>query len=711
MKKNWKLLALPLVLAMAATTFAACTKPGGKTSEPESKNESVKDPAAEISFDEKAYDAALGDFYTAYAAAKNENSDVAKRYALMAIAEAKMLESGVMMPLQADGGNYAISKVAPYTVPNVGWGNDAKRFHNVVVATELIKNEDRNALKALWAEKKGTGTYEAEAKAYLAAHGYTLQKSYSLVYTGDPETYDPFWTQNATDGEVLINTFDSLYEYDCEGVLQPALATSYTVSDDGLTYTFTIREGVKWVDSTGAEISNVSAKDFVTGFQHMLDDPQQNLSWLVDGVVEGVSDYNGDMTEVGVTASEDGKTLTYKLEQPCSYFMTMLGYSVFAPLCTDYFLGKGGKLGEDADQGDYGKDKDSIAYCGPYIISKAISETSFTFDKNAKYWNVDNINIDQINWIYSDGKPATKAYDFYKEGKVDGCGLNTAALAKVKADGLFDDYAYVASTGVFSYPGFLNVYRRGYANYNDATALVTKLSDADKEKTNVATQNQNFRLALTMAIDRADYKAKSVGEELKLTSLVNSYTPGTFVMLPAETTVKINGVDKTYPAGTWYGAIMQDQIDADGYPMKVFDKDADNGVGSSGGYDGWYNVEKAREYLAKAIEEMGIEVTAENPIYIEYPYQDDGDVLTAAANSIKASVEASLEGKVVIVLNGTTDRVQQLRAAYYFTKGSQANYNLSTTSGWGPDYGDPATYLDTMIKNGGTMLKCIGLEA
>ena len=108
-------------------------------------------------------------------------------------------------------------------------------------------------------------------------------------------------------------------------------------------------------------------------------------------------------------------------------------------------------------------------------------------------------------------------------------------------------------------------------------------------------QNVHFRRAIAMAFDRASYNAQSVGEDLKLNSLTNSYTPGKFVALEEDVTVEINGKSKTYPAGTYYGQIMQDQIDADGVKITVWDPTADGGVGSSTGFDGWYNVQNAQK--------------------------------------------------------------------------------------------------------------------
>lgn len=237
--------------------------------------------------DEAIYDDVLGEFYDTYADGKAETEDVAKRFALMAIAEAKMMEAAVMMPMQANGGNYAISKVAPYTISPVLWGNDSDRYHNAIVATEPITTEDRDALKALYAELKGTHTYEAAVVDYLTEHGYEIQRSYSLGYNSDPQTYDIFMSSMAVDAEVLVNTYDGLLEYDGENNLNGALAESWDVSDDGLVWTFNLRKGAQWVDSTGANIAEVTADDFVAGFQHMLDDPEGGLSWLVDGVIAG----------------------------------------------------------------------------------------------------------------------------------------------------------------------------------------------------------------------------------------------------------------------------------------------------------------------------------------------------------------------------------------------------------------------------------------
>ena len=736
MKKFVKTLSLVLVVVMLMAAFAACSdssdtsSPAGNSSGSDSTATDSTDTSGTVSEDDgdddeeieygpdvELYDDILGEFYEAYAEAKKA-SDTAERYALMAIAEAKLMEAAVMVPLQANGGNYAISKVAPYTISPVLWGNDSYRYHNALVCTEPLKTEDRDALKALWKETTGSGTYFDKAKEYLTEKGYEFKNKYSIAYNSDPQTFDVLVTSNASDSEVLVNTYDGLMEYDGENRLLPALATEWSVSDDGLTWTFKLREGVKWVDSTGAEIAEVKADDFVAGLQHMLDHPEGGLSYLVEDKIVGTAAYGDadnpvDFSEVGVKAVDD-HTLEYTLMAPTPYFDTMFGYGIFAPLCRTYYTSQGGEFGLGSSSGSYGTDKDHIVYCGPYLIDTYVSNNSIVFKKNESYWNKDNIVLDEIKWVYVDTSIATQSYSDFKDGKIDGCGLNSAAVTMAKNDGNFEKYAYVSSTGASTYPGFFNVNRGIFTDPVDETKLVSNQTDEQKAVTKAAMQNQNFRLALTMSLDRASYMEQSVGADLKLTSLVNSYTPGTFVYLPTDVTVKINGEDKTYKTGTAYGQIMQDQVTADGYPMTVYDPNADGGAGSSGGYDGWLNVEKAKEYMAKAIEELkeaGVEVSASNPVHIDYPHLEDGASYTAAANAVKTSIEGAFDGCVVVDLYGTDNQDDYLNSTYWFNTADTANYDLSLNSGWGPDYGDPSTYLDTMVKGGGYMLKCLGLDA
>ncbi len=735
-KKFKRILSLVLVLCMlvgAVATLASCKQ---DTPADDGIADDYADKYAQT-YDElsaKVYKAVLGEFYEAYMLAKAE-TNVSMKYALMAIAEAKLLESGVMLPLSSNGGMYAISRVAPNTVTSTLWGNDSYRYHNAIVCEEIIKSEDRADLKAMWAELKGTGTWEAEAREYLEGKGYTIKRTYNLGYTSDPQTWDVLATSMAADSEAIVNTYDGLLEYDSENNLVGALATDYAYNwndpswteADGYKVVFNLREGAIWVDNQGTKVDDVTADDFVAGLQHMLD-AEGGLEYLVQGVIVNADEYiNGEVTdfaEVGVKALDD-YTVEYTLCSKVTYFDTMVGYGVFAPMSRSFFESKGGAFGADYDPTDedyvYGKTPDDIAYCGPYTVSSNTAESQIVFQKNESYWNVDNINLDTITWKFNDGQDVTKAYTDMKAGTIDGCSLNDSTIVSAKAEKpssesdktYFDAYHYVSSTDATSFMAFVNLYRHSYANFNDETHVVSPQSEAERIRARAAMTSKSFRLALAFATDRATYNAQVTGDDLKLTSLRNTYTPGTFVTLAEEVTVEINGEEVTYPAGTFYGKIIQDQLDADGVPIKAWDPDADGGIGSSDGFDGWYDADNAKEYMAEAVEEladMGITVDADHPIVIDLPVYAASTVYMNRGLAYKTSVETATEGLIKVNLVECADASQWYYAGYYPPTGYEGNYDMCDLSGWGPDYGDPSTYLDTMLPDyAGYMTKALGI--
>ena len=667
---------------------------------------------------EELYNSELGEFYSLYSDAKEE-TNVSKRYAMMALAEGKLMESAVMLPTKTSGGDYRLSRMAPHTTDYSLWGTDEYRIHQALIATDFIKAEDIAALREKWAELKGTGTYEAEAKKYLEEKGYTLKDEYNYRYTADPATWDILASSRATESRPLVNTFDGLMEYDSEGVQQPALAESYEVSEDGLTYTFHLRQGLEWVDSQGRKVADLTADDFVAGMQHMMD-AQGGLEYLIEGVIKNASQYiSGEVTdfaEVGVKAVDD-YTVEYTLEEPCTYFNTMLSYSIFAPMSRAFYESEGGKFGAEYDSSAsdylYGKGPDSIAYCGPYVVTNATEKNTIVFKANESYWNKDNINIKTMNWLYDDASDVTKWYNDAKSGTVDWIALSPSTTVTAKNDDLFDTYAYVSDTDASSFMNFYNLNREAYANVNDNTTGASTKSEEEQARTAAAMKNVHFRRALSFGLDRASYNAQVSGEELKTNSLRNCYVPGNFVSLEEDTTVSINGTDTTFPAGTYFGAIEQAQIDADGVAIKVWDPDGNDGAGSSDGFDGWYNVDNAVAELDTAIEELsadGITIDEENPIYIDMPYPSSLEAYSNQANAYKQSIEASLGGKVIVNLVDCVTSDGQYYAGYYTDYGYEANYDVYDVSGWSPDFGDPSTYLDTFLPDyAGYMAKCIGI--
>ena len=728
MKNSKKLIALLLVLVMTLT-LAAC------------KKEAVN-PYADLAGDydalsEAVYNDVLGgeNFADVYAKAKTEAKSVSERYALMAIAEAKLMESAVMMPIYTDGGNYAIGRTVPYSTSPVMWGNDYKRYHSILVTTEPLTTADRDALKGLYAEKRGTGTWMDSAKAWLAENGYELKDSYTFFYTGDPQTWDVLATSKAVDSEAIINTYDGLVEYDTENTLQPALAESWsnTVNADGTqTWPFKIRQGVKWVDSQGREVADVKADDFVAGMQHMMD-AQGGLESLIKGVIVNATEYISgevtDFTQVGVKATDD-YTLEYTLCAETPYFDTMLGYGLFAPMSRSFYESQGGKFGAEYDPGaenyTYGLSPENIAYCGPYLVANYTAENMHVYKANPTYYNPSVVNVQTITWLYNDNSDPLRAFNEMVAGTTDAAGLNSSAIEAAKAQALpegyvsesgadnwYDEFKYITSTNSTSYMGFYNVNRTAYANVNDGAVVSPKADNAEEQlRTTLAMQNVHFRRAISFAFDRGAYNAQSVGEELKYVSLRNTYTPGNFVQLAEDVTVDINGTATTFPASTLYGEIMQAQIDADGVKIKVWDPTMEAGMGSTDGFDGWYNADNAKaemEIAIKELKEVGVYIDAENPIQIDLPYYSASESRTNMAQVYKQSLESILEG-VKVNLTECVTADEWYYCGYYTESGNEANYDMYDLAGWGPDYGDPQSYLDTMLPGYiGYMTKSIGL--
>ena len=517
---------------------------------------------------------------------------------------------------------------------------------------------------------------------------------------------------------MISPTWDGLLIYDNENIQQPGLAESYEVSEDGLTYTFHIRKGVKWVTSQGTEVGEVKADDWVAGLQHACD-TKAGLADLIYGTVANLQEYGTgeitDFSQVGVKAIDD-YTLEYTLETNAPWFLTLTGYSALAPLSRDYYTSQGGKFGGEFDGADsgylYGTDPEHIAYCGPYLISNYTYQNTISYTANPSYWDAENVHNKTITRRYSDGTDPLFVWNNFLDGTFYSVTVSSDVrpLAEEQVSEVDPEKNYVeaysysnheSSTAIMNWN---NINRYAHSNlYNDSSAMVSTKTVTDAERTKAAMMNHNFRMALVLSYDRFAYMSVLYGEDDAYGQMTNSYVPGNFVTATKEFTVDIAGTATTFPAGTQYGEVLQAAITADGYPMKVWDPTGADGAGSSFSFDGWYNPEAAGEYLAKAVEELaaeGIEISAENPIYLDMPYDDYNTRVSAAQNAVKQSYDTAFGGMVIVnlVAGGDNDTIND--ANYNPTVGYMMNYDLGGTTGWGPDYGDAQTYLDTVIPNG-----------
>ena len=674
------------------------------------------------------YDWNLGEFADTYAVAKAETTDLDKRSALMAVAEAKLLESGVFMPIYGDGGAFAMNRLVPRTITTTSWGLDEYKWYTALVTEEILKTTDRDAITGIWGEAEDADTFFTNAKQYLADNGYTLRDTYNALSEYNMETWDVIATSYTSDSYFIACTYAGLLEYDAKNIQQPGMALSYDVSDDGTVYTFHLRDGVYWVDQQGRQLDQVTANDWVTSMMHVADN-NDALGYLMttsDGC--GIKNYdayiNGECTfdEVGVKAIDD-LTLEYTLEQKFPPFASMMGYGCFAPLNYNFYKSQGGTFGAEGDDytdGNYGKTPANIAYCGPYLVTNYTAQNIWSFAANPSYWNADKVNVHNVNFYYWDGTDVLRPYNEAVAGILNGCSFNSSSLVLAQQDipngeteTYFDLYHYTTTNSATCYVAWLNLNRATFANFNDPTQGVSpKANDTEAQaRTRDAMNNHHFRMALAYAFDRGAYNAQSVGEDLKFARLKNSYAPGDFYTFLNDVTVDINGTATTFPAGSRYGEVMQAQLTADGYPIKVWDPSADGGAGSGDGFDGWYNVSQAKAELEAAIAELaqiGVEVSAENPIYIDSFYLTTSETNTNTKQAYKQSIENALEGKVIVNLVGYEDSNVMQYAYYRNSLGSEANFDISHNSGWGPDYGDPQTFLDT-IQQYGYMTKNLGI--
>jgi len=653
--------------------------------------------------DEDIYEEVLGDFEALMEAAEAAE-DLDTRFILEAQAEAYLLASAAFIPTTTQNGAYSMTRVAYRTIPYANWGNDDDRWGTRVVANELITSEDYEELKQAWAAAvAGEGEYDAAA--ILTGKGYTLNNVYRTTFATAPATLDWLSTSMQSDTEITVQTVDGLVQYDNLGVMQPKLATSWEISEDGLTYTFHIRDDAKWYTSEGAEYAPVTANDFVAGFHHMLD-ANGGLEWLVEGIVKGAAEYlaGGAWEDVGYEATDD-YTLVITLEAPTSYFMTMLTYSCFLPICEDWYLSHGGVYGQaeyaeasaDTSAYTFGKNTDvsSQVYCGPFLLQKLVADSEIVVVKNPAYYDADKINMDSITWIYDDGSNPVQFYNDVVANVYPSITLQVAngTLEMAKNDGNFDKYHFISDTTSTTYFGGLNVNRGTFEL--PSGAMKSPKTEQEKIDTQTALLNQNFRKAFLHAFDRGTYNAVSRGEDLKYTNLRNMYTHPEFVQLAADAEDQDGN---KFTAGTMYGQLVQFYLDQMDAHIKTED-----------GIDGWYDPDYAKECLAAAKEELGDTVTW--PIQIDVEYLSSAATNTAQAQAVKQVIEDCLGAEnVQINLIEATTTDDFYASGYRAANGEAGNFDFFYGSGWGPDYGDPNTYLNTFLGGGaGYMTKVIGL--
>ena len=214
----------------------------------------------------------------------------------------------------------------------------------------------------------------------------------SVMYGGGtPETMDPALNSASVGSNLIRLAFAGLMIKTEDGV-QPELAESYTVSDDGLVYTFTLREGLKWSDGSDFFASDVvkswnraAAPELGADYGFMFD--------VIDGYGTG---------ELNVVADDEARTVTVTLSAPCAYFPELAAFTTFYPVKTD--------LADN--EGAWATNPETYIGMGPFRMTKYSVDDVAAFEKNPYYWNAENVKIGGINaYLSEDNVAILSAYE------------------------------------------------------------------------------------------------------------------------------------------------------------------------------------------------------------------------------------------------------------------------------------------------------------
>ena len=496
-------------------------------------------------------------------------------------------------------------------------------------------------------------------------------KTFSYVYAMDPSSLDYSVTSKSSTSDVIANVVDGLLENDKYGNLIPSLAEDWSVSKDGLTYTYKLRKGVKWYTSDGEEYAEVKAKDFVTGLKHAADGKSDGLSLIQDsikGLAEYVSGENNDFSTVGVKAVDD-YTVEYTLNKPESFWNSKVTTATMLPVNEEFLNSKGSDYGAPTPS--------SILYNGPYFLKSLTSKSVIEYEKNLNYWDKDNVKIDNIKLTFYDGSDQESLIRSFTQGAYTTARLFPTSSNFESTKQEYGDKIVYSPQEATSYYLTVNVNRQSY----NKTA---KTDEAQKTSTKEALLNKNFRQALNFALDRHSYTAQLNGEEGANKIIRNSLVPHDYVQVGEKT----------------FGELAQAELVSYGDQWKD--------VALTDGKDTIYSPEKAKAAFAKAKEELQAKgVTF--PIHLDIPVEQTDVIAVQQTNSLKQSIESSLgtENVIVDVLQMTDNEKMSITSQAKVP--SQKDYDLNGT-GWGPDYQDPATYLNILDAKKGSALKHLGIK-
>ena len=511
--------------------------------------------------------------------------------------------------------------------------------------------------KSKWLALAGVALLSVGALAACSSKSSTSGTTYGYVYNSDPESLDYITSNTGPTKTAVTNGVDGLMEADKYGNLVPSVAEDWSVSQDGLTYTYKIRKGIKWYTSDGEEYADVTAKDFVTGLKHAADGKSGAL-YLVQDSIAGLSDYlsgaNKDFSNVGVKAIDD-YTLQYTLKKPEPYWNSKTTYGLLFPVNEDFLKNKGKDFGNSTDP-------TSILYNGPFLLKSLTAKSSIELTKNENYWDKKNVHFDAIKLSYYDGSDQEALERGFTDGAYSLARVYPTSSNYSSVEKKYKDNIYYTAPGASTSAIGVNIDRQSYK-------FSAKKTDAEKTSTKKALLNKDFRQSINFAIDRTAYQSQMNGKDGAALALRNLFVPSDFV----------SAGDKTF------GDLVTEKMSSYG--------DEWSGVNFTDGQDGLYNAEKAKTEFAKAKEALQGE-GVQFPIHLDLPVDQSSKIHVAQAQSLKQTIEQSLgSDNVVIDVNQLSSDDMQ-NATLNAANAAAEDWDISNGVVWGPDYQDPSTYLD-----------------
>ena len=483
------------------------------------------------------------------------------------------------------------------------------------------------------------------------------EKTFSYIYETDPDNLNYLTTGKAATANITSNVIDGLLENDRYGNFVPSMAEDWSVSKDGLTYTYTLRKDAKWYTSEGEEYAEVKAQDFVTGLKYAADKKSDGL-YLVQESIKGLDAYvKGEITDfsqVGIKALDD-YTVQYTLNKPESFWNSKTTMGVLAPVNEEFLNSKGDDFAK-------GTDPSSILYNGPFLLKSIVAKSSVEFEKNPNYWDKDNVRLDKVKLSFWDGQDTNKPTEAFKDGSFTMARLFPTSASYTDTEKTFKDNIVYTQQDSTTYLVGTNIDRQSYK-------YTSKTTDEEKTSTKKALLNKDFRQAIAFGFDRTAYASQVNGASGATKLLRNLFVPPTFVQAD----------------GKNFGELVKEKLVTYG--------DEWSNVNLDDAQDGLYNPDKAKAEFAKAKAALQAE-GVKFPIHLDMPVDQTNTTKVQRVQSFKQSVEENLgsDNVVIDIQQLQKDDVQNI--TYFAETAAGEDWDISDNVGWSPDFADPSTYLD-----------------